>query len=251
MLRCIQPDWPAPDRVLALATTRQGGSSRAPFDALNLAGHVGDAPGAVATNREILHSLLPRDTRIQWLNQCHGTAVIKASDAAVEAPEADASWVDRPGVACAVLTADCLPLLLCDRAGTVVASAHAGWRGLLAGILERTVAAVPAEPANLLAWLGPAIGPAAFEVGPEVRDAFCDAPGADALEHACFRVSALRSGHWVADLYALARLRLRRVGVDRVYGGDFCTARDPRRFFSYRRDGSTGRMASLIQLKPD
>lgn len=247
---CILPDWPAPANVLALATTRQGGVSTPPWDTLNLGDHVGDEPSAVDRNRSALGQLLPPGSRIQWLRQVHGNVVVRAAGDRLP-PSADASWSDQPGMACAVLTADCLPLLLCDRAGTAVASVHAGWRGLLAGVIEQTVATIPAAPASLLAWLGPAIGPAAFEVGSEVREAFCAAPGANAREHACFRVSALAADHWVADLYALARLRLYRLGIQAVYGGGYCTVRDSRRFYSYRRDGQTGRMASLIQLKPD
>lgn len=247
---CILPDWPAPAHVLALATTRQGGVSAPPWDSLNLGDHVGDESSAVAENRSALGHLLPPGSRIQWLEQVHGNAVVRAAGEGASLPTADASWSDQPGVACAVLTADCLPVLLCDRAGTVVASAHAGWRGLLAGVIEQTVAALPAAPADLLAWLGPAIGPAAFEVGSEVREAFCAASGASAREHACFRVSALAADHWVADLYALARLRLYRLGIQAIYGGGYCTVRDVRRFYSYRRDGQTGRMASLIQLNP-
>ena len=257
MLPCLLPDWPAPANVLALTTTRQGGVSQPPWDSLNLGDHVGDDPQAVEANRGTLQSLLPAGSRIQWLEQVHGTRAVPAgADASFPPradvsfpPQADACWTREPGLACAVLTADCLPVLLCDRAGSVVASVHAGWRGLVAGVIEQTVAAMSAEPGQLLAWLGPAIGPATFEVGPEVREAFCQAPGANALEHACFRVSALAADHWVADIYALARLRLRRLGIQAVYGGGFCTVRDPLRFYSFRRDGQTGRMASLIQLR--
>ena len=249
MAEYLVPAWPAPANVLALTTTRQGGVSLPPFDSFNLGDHVGDAPESVSANRAALLALLPGRSRVQWLKQVHGTDVVYATGEHRAPPTADASWTDRPGVACAVLTADCLPLLLCDRAGSVVASVHAGWRGLLDGVIEQTVRAMPVAPTQLLAWQGPAIGPAAFEVGAEVRDAFCSSPGANAMEHACFRVCTRRADRWVADLYALARLRLRRLGVANIYGGDFCTYRDQRRFYSFRRDGTTGRMASLIQLR--
>ena len=244
MTAFIEPDWPAPARVVALSTTRIGGVSPPPWHSFNLGQHVGDAPTAVAQNRAVLASLLPVATRIQWLNQVHGTRVIQAVGDG-HCPRADASTCARPGVACAVMTADCLPVLFCDRGATVVAAAHAGWRGLCNGVLEATVNAMNSPPGELMAWLGPAIGPAAFEVGPEVRDAFTRrAPEAAA----CFRSSGDREGHFLADLYALARQRLVAAGVGSVYGGGECTATDKERFYSFRRDGQTGRMASLILL---
>jgi len=251
MLHFIEPDWPAPAGVLALATTRAGGSSRPPRAGLNLGDHVGDDPAAVAANRALLSRALPVGTRIQWLSQVHGVAVVEAGTRG-DAPVADASWTSRAGVACAVLTADCLPVLFCSRTGDRVAAAHAGWRGLLQGVLERTVAALAADPAELLAWLGPAIGPAAFEVGREVREAFLVASdaGARAAVAGCFSPSESRPGHWLADLYELARLRLRGAGVGSVHGGEYCTCSDPERFYSFRRDGETGRMASLVMRLP-
>lgn len=240
----IEPDWPAPAGVLALATTRQGGASAPPFDSFNLAHHVGDDPEAVAANRNALVARLPAGASIQWLQQVHGTRVVSAR-ASDDYPEADASVSREPGIACAVLTADCLPVILCDRAGTVVAAAHAGWRGLAAGVLEATVDAMGEPPAELMAWLGPAIGPGAFEVGPEVRTAFCQhAPEAAA----CFRDSPQQPGHYLADIHALARQRLASAGLEAVYGRAVCTFSDPSRFFSYRRDGESGRMATLILL---
>lgn len=246
----IQPQWPAPAGVAALCTVRGGGVSAEPFADFNLAAHVGDEPAAVAANRRRLLESCPGLSAISWLRQVHGTAVAGA-DASAE-PEADAVFSREQGLGCAVLTADCLPVLFCDRGATCVAAAHAGWRGLCAGVLERTVEALPAPPAELMAWLGPAIGPAHFEVGPEVRAAFLDAAPAvlrEATER-CFAASA-RPGHFLADLYQLARLRLRTVGVDAVYGGGFCTFAEPELFYSYRREPVTGRMASLIYLLPD
>ena len=237
----IVPAWGIPENVRALQTTRHGGVSRGPWAALNLGDHVGDDPAAVAANRASLRSLLPAEPA--WLRQVHGTVAVDAAEAA-EMPGADASWTRRPGVVCAVMTADCLPVLLCDREGSVVAAAHAGWRGLLAGVIESTIAAMGAAPANLLAWLGPAIGPDAFEVGDEVRDAFlaADAGAAEAFV-------PVRAGKWLCDLPSLARRRLAATGVTAVAGGDECTVADAGRYFSYRRDGTTGRMASLIWLE--
>ncbi len=242
--RFIEPRWPAPARVRALSTTRVGGASHAPFASFNLGHHVGDNPAAVDANRAILAAKLPDGSRVQWLQQVHGTRVVEAAGGD-HYPEADASYTRRQGIACAVLTADCLPVLFCNRAGTVVAAAHAGWRGLADGVLESTVTALGEAPENLLAWLGPAIGPDAFEVGPEVRDAFCQH---DPEAAGCFRLSPTRQNHYLADIYALARQRLARAGVTAIYGGGECTVSDPTRFFSYRRDGQTGRMATLIYL---
>jgi polyphenol oxidase len=237
----ITADWPAPARVRSLVTTRSGGVSAPPYDSLNLGEHVGDLPQSVAENRAILRAHLPAEPA--WLSQVHGTRVVDAA-AVHDAPEADASVADRPGVVCAIMTADCLPVLFCDRAGTRVAAAHAGWRGLCAGVLEATVDAMGIAPAGLLAWMGPAIGPDAFEVGAEVREAFIahDAASATAF-------SPIGDGKFLADLYRLARMRLHALGIDAVSGGEHCTVIDRSRFFSYRRDGRTGRMASLIWLE--
>lgn len=239
----IVPDWPAPAKVRSLATTRHGGVSTGSYASLNLGDHVGDDPLAVAENRRRVATGLP--AMPLWLNQVHGMRVLDAAHALAPglAPEADAAFSHKSGTVCAVMTADCLPVLLCDQAGSVVAAAHAGWRGLHGGVLAQTVAAMGRPGEQLLAWLGPAIGPAAFEVGDEVRDLFIadDEAAVDAFE-------ALRPGKWLADIYRLARLALARVGVSAVYGGDYCTVREAERFFSYRRDGVTGRMASLIWL---
>jgi YfiH family protein len=246
----IEPDWPAPAGVLALCTTRSGGRSAAPYESFNLAHHVGDSDSSVAANRDILARALPGSVDISWLSQVHGTGVIQAGQGGLY-PAADAQWSRGPGTACAVLTADCLPVLLCSASGDVVAAAHAGWRGLLAGVLEATVGAMNTAPNDVLAWLGPAIGPAAFEVGPEVREGFLAAAGPSEVPAiaACFVPSQARPGHWFADLYTLARIRLGALGLTRIFGGGLCTHSDCERFYSYRRDGQTGRMASLILLR--
>jgi hypothetical protein len=242
-LELLQPDWPAPARVRAFSTVRGGGVSAPPYAGLNLGDHVGDDPAAVSANRQILRRHLPGEPL--WLRQVHGVAVVELGQAHGGAPpEADAAVARQAGRVCAVLTADCLPVLFCDLGGTVVAAAHAGWRGLLAGVLEHTVAALGVAPREVLAWLGPAIGPDAFEVGDEVRQAFV-AGWADAA--AAFRPGVL-AGKWWADLPALARQRLSRAGVEAVFGGELCTHGDGRRFFSFRRDGVTGRQGSFIWL---
>ena len=234
--------WPAPPHVQAVTTSRWGGSSRGPYAGLNLAMHVGDDPACVQANRQRLRRLLELPAEPCWLNQVHGAQVIDAAHH-TEGAEADAAYTLNPGVVLAALTADCLPVLLCDQAGTRIGIAHAGWRGLAAGVLEALVAALGGKPDRLLAWLGPAIGPQAFEVGPEVRAAFVER---DPKAACAFRPAA-RSWHWHADLYALARLRLGQAGVTAVYGGGQCTLSDPR-YYSFRRDRATGRMASLIWI---
>ena len=236
----IVPDWPAPANVRALQTTRNGGHSREAYASLNLGDHVGDDPLVVAANRQVLSPFLP--TEPVWMRQVHGTSIIDAATANC-LPEADAAFATVPDTVCCVMTADCLPVLLCDRAGTGVAAVHAGWRGLLHGVIESTIAAMPAQSSELLAWLGPAIGPHAFEVGDEVRQGFVDA-NANAEE----AFVALPQGKWLAHICLLARQRLNAAGVTQIYGGDFCTYTDVERFFSYRRDGVTGRMCSLIWL---
>lgn len=246
----IEPDWPAPASVLALSTLRWGGRSAAPFESFNLGAHVGDDENAVATNREILAGVLPDSAKLSWLSQVHGTGVIEAGRGGLS-PVADAQWSHTPGAVCAVLTADCLPVLLCSTSGAVVAAAHAGWRGLHAGILAETIEAMHSPPEQLLAWLGPAIGPDAFEVGVDVRDAFLSSarPCEAAAVAACFVPVPDCHNQFLANLYALARVHLNALGVTRIFGGDCCTHGDSERFFSYRRDGQTGRMASLIVLR--
>lgn len=240
-MQFIKPDWPATDNVRALVTTRIGGASQRPFESFNLADHVGDDPLAVAKNREILRTFLPTEPR--WLKQVHGTIVAKADN--LNHPiEADASVAFKTGVVCAVLTADCLPVLFCDTHGTRVAAAHAGWRGLAAGVLESSVAAMQCDPTDIMAWMGPAIGPQAFEVGEEVREAFVAN-----LPQSVAAFTEGQPGKWMADIYELARLRLVRAGVSRIYGGGLCTYNDAERFYSFRRDKTTGRMASLVWLQ--
>ena len=253
----LEPDWPAPATVRACCTTRQGGVSLAPYDSFNLGDHVGDEAGAVQANRAYLQQVLQLPQAPAWLQQVHGTTLLRLPQQCEGVAQADASVTNQAGCVCAVLTADCLPLLFCDRQGTTVAAAHAGWRGLAAGVIEATVAGLQVAPQELLVWLGPAIGPAAFEVGEDVRQAFIthDAQAAAAFvenETVANDVieshAAAESGRWFADIYALARLRLHGLGITQLYGGGLCTYTDRQRFYSYRRDHTTGRMASLIWL---
>jgi YfiH family protein len=240
----ITPDWPASVSVRAGTTTRLGGVSTEPYDSFNLGTHVGDDPNAVAENRRRLREQRTLPAEPVWLRQVHGVAVVDAAQV-LAAAEADAAFTNQPGVVCAVMTADCLPVLLCDQDGTVVAAAHAGWRGLVEGVIEAVVAQMEVAGGKLMAWLGPAIGPSAFEVGDEVREQFLARdPGADVA----FSPSA--GGRWLVDIYHLARRRLASLGIEQVYGGQYCTFSDRERFYSYRRDGITGRMASLIWLQP-
>jgi hypothetical protein len=243
-MKWIEPDWPAPAKVSALSTTRDGGISEGVFAGLNLGAHVGDEPARVEANRTRLQQAAGIPGVLNWLNQVHGTAVHPVSHYYGCAPDADAACAREAGQACIVMTADCLPVLFCDCAGTVVAAAHAGWRGLQGGVLEASIAAMGCEPGEILAWLGPAIGPTAFEVGGEVREAFM----AEQAEAAAAFVPSPNEGKWLADIYRLARQRLARAGVTAVYGGEYCTFSDSEQFYSYRRNGQTGRMASIIWL---
>ncbi len=256
------PDWPAPANVRALCTTRAGGGSLAPWTGLNLAAHVGDDAGAVVANRALLRRQLPADP--VWLTQVHGTRVIDPATHTPDLPppEADAARTQARRTPCAVLTADCLPILLCDRGGgrgatpaaatraaaTEVAALHAGWRGLADGVIEATAAAMQTRPRDWLAWIGPCIGPEAFECGDDVVAAFCDGhPEA----RSAFRPHPHNPGKWLGDLPAIARQRLVALGVppSAIHGGDLCTVSDPQRFYSFRRDGVTGRMASIVWLE--
>ncbi|WP_339528983.1 peptidoglycan editing factor PgeF [Pseudomonas mucidolens] len=234
------PDWPAPIGVKACVTTRAGGVSLAPFDSLNLGDHVEDRLEAVLENRRRLTDAF--NIQPAWLRQVHGVRVVEADPGRIA--EADGSWTRTPGIACTAMTADCLPALFCTRDGTRVAAAHAGWRGLAAGVLEATVDSLQVEPDHVLVWLGPAIGPQAFEVGPEVREAFMRRHPQTSQAFA----PSQAPGKFMADIYQLARLRLAAHGITAVYGGGFCTVNDPR-FFSYRRSPRTGRFASLIWLE--
>ncbi len=237
----IVPDWPAPARVRALITSRNGGGSTGRYSSMNLGPRVDDDPDVVDANRRLLKQFLPAEPK--WLNQVHGTTVVDA-ESITRPVEADASVATSPGCVSAVLVADCLPILFTDRTGSVVAAAHAGWRGLAAGVIENTVRALRMPPQNLLAYLGPAIGPAAFEVGNEVRDAFVTV---DPTAGCAFVPD--KSNKWLADLYVLARQRLASAGLLNVYGGVKCTYSDPARFFSHRRDKVSGRMAALIWIE--
>jgi len=238
----IAPDWPAPAHVRVLSTLRAGGVSVGPYAALNLAAHVGDRPEAVSANRLLLREAAHLPAEPLWLEQVHGINVIRHPGDPVVV-QADASVAFEPGRVCAVMTADCLPVVLTDRGGTRVGVAHAGWRGLLDGVVEATIAALDTSPARLFAWLGPAIGPDAFEVGDEVRAAFANRnPAAGA----CFRRN--ERNRYQADLAGLARLALAAAEVRSVHGGGWCTHHESDRFFSFRRDGITGRMATLAWL---
>lgn len=251
-LELVVPQWPAPANVRAATTTRAGGVSQKPFDSLNMAGHVGDEVVSVATNRQRLAETLLLPEKPHWLSQVHGTGVVVLDDGSIGLPEADAGMTQEPGCVCAVLTADCLPVLFCDQAGTRVAAAHAGWRGLAAGVLESTVEVLGVPGDEVLAWLGPAIGPQFFEVGEEVYQAFVEQnpEASSAFVPSAKSTGADKKTRWLADLYQLARLRLKNAGVTSVYGGGFCTFEDQERFYSFRRDGKTGRMASMIWLEP-
>jgi YfiH family protein len=235
-LSLLRPDWPLPRGVRSWISTRAGGVSEGFYEGLNLGSHVGDDPVAVAENRRRLVEAAGLAQAPVWLDQVHGIDVVRAETGG----QADACWSTQPGVPCAVLTADCLPVLFAARDGSCVAAAHAGWRGLAAGVLEATIASLPVAPEALMAWMGPAIGPSAFQVGGEVRAAFVSAHAQDAE---AFQRDGER---WRADLFLLARARLRRAGVTAIYGGGVCTVGDPSRFYSHRRDGVTGRFASLI-----
>ena len=241
----IAPEWPAPPGVRAITTTRSGGESRTPYASFNLGAGTGDTPDAVARNRERLRAALDLEHEPCWLDQVHGANVVRA--ARYDRPPRADACVGEPGSPpCVVLTADCLPVVLCDVSGTRIGVAHAGWRGLANGVVARCVDFMDRPGRELLAWLGPAIGQASYEVGPEVRDAcLAAAPGA----RAAFAPSPARPGHWLANLGAIATAQLESAGVGRIYGGGFCTWRDSARFFSYRRDGTTGRFATLAWIR--
>ncbi len=241
----IYPDWPVPEHVKSVMTTREGGVSQVPFDSMNLGDHVEDSPAAVAKNRALLHKRCGLPAEPMWLTQVHGTTVVMHTGAANNVV-GDAIIAHDAGQVCAVMTADCLPVLFCNMQGTAVAAAHAGWRGLEAGILESTIAGMQCQPDELLVWLGAAIGFEQFEVGGEVREAFLST---DSKSDEAFKAHG--KGKWLADLYALTRLRLEGVGIrqSHVFGGEWCTYTQSNLFYSYRRESRTGRMASLIWLE--
>ncbi len=247
-LQLIHPNWPAPAKVKALQTTRLGGVSQTPYVSLNLGAHVGDDALAVRDNRQLLRTYLPSEP--VWLNQVHGIEVIDAAKN-TGLQNADASFTTQANVVCVTMTADCLPVLLCDRAGTVVSAVHAGWRGLCDGVIEAAIRKMAVPPDDILAWLGPAIGPNAFEVGDDVRQQFiAQNPQAEQA----FKPHPKQSPNdkWLCDMYLIAKQRLVKLGITQIYGGDinedYCTYTDDMRFFSFRRDNVTGRMASMIWL---
>ena len=233
----IIPDWPAPANVKAIQTTRLGGYSFAPYDSLNLGSHVQDDAFAVAKNRQLLSQYLPSEP--VWLNQVHGVEVIDAANRLC-VQDADASFSKNKNVVCVTMTADCLPILLCNQQGTAVSSIHAGWRSLCDGVIESTIKAMDFEPEDLMAWLGPAIGPDTFEVGAEVRKAFI---AKDNQAEQAFKASGDK---WLGNLYLIAKQRLNKHGVVEIYGGGECTYSNASQYFSFRRDGVTGRMATMI-----
>jgi purine-nucleoside/S-methyl-5'-thioadenosine phosphorylase / adenosine deaminase len=240
----IEPEWPVPAHVRVISTLRGGGVSQGPYASLNLAAHVGDDPRAVAANRMLLREAAHLPAEPLWLEQVHGTGVVSNTGAGVERPPcADAAVARETERVCAVMTADCLPVAFTDRRGTRIALAHAGWRGLAAGVLEATISALELPSSELHAWLGPAIGADSFEVGGDVREIFL---GRFADAGSYFRENA--RGRWQADLSGLARLALDAAGVTSVHGGSWCTCEDAERFYSFRRDGVTGRMATLAWL---
>lgn len=244
MIELLQPEWDAPATVRAFATTRAGGVSQAPYAGFNLGAHVGDDPTCVARNRAKLARVLSLPAEPSWIRQTHSTRAVLLE--AEPEREADAAVTRRPGVVAVIMTADCLPVLLCDRQGTEVAALHAGWRGLQAGIIDATLARMQAPAADLLAWIGPGISQENFEVGDEVRAAFVETiedSGPHFVEHG--------AGHWLCDLAGIAELELERLGVAAVTRDRHCTFRDDHLFYSYRRDGVTGRMASLIWINPE
>jgi hypothetical protein len=249
----LRPQWEVAARVGAVMSTRAGGVSLAPWDSLNLGVAVGDDPAAVAENRRRFTALT--GAQPLWLNQVHGCSVVQASAplTAAEPPQADASWTDEPGVACTVQVADCMPVLLAAPGGRAVAAAHAGWRGLADGVVEAALAALCAaarcEPGQVSVWLGPCIGPRRFEVGADVLQAFGQTPQSADPRHFMVSASSAGASRWLANLPQLARERLSRAGVRRISGGNWCTVEQRSRFFSYRRDGVTGRLAAAIWIR--
>jgi YfiH family protein len=248
----ITPQWPAPRAINALVSTRLGGVSKAPFDSLNLGDHVGDKDADVSQNRAIFAKALPSEP--VWLKQIHGTVVSTPQNRQTSLNgyiQADASVTNIPGEVLAIMTADCLPVLITNQSGSAVGAAHAGWRGLCAGVLENTITALlkiseDKNPSNLIAWMGPAIGPDSFEVGEDVVIAFKDSGLATPLN--AFKAIPHKPGKFLADIYQLASARLETCGLQMIFGGQYCTVKDQEQFFSYRRDGETGRFASAIWI---
>ena len=240
-LEWFAADWPAPDHVHAFTTTRKGGISEGVYDSFNLATHVGDLPSLVSSNRQLLKESFELPAEPCWLKQTHSNHVIDANR--FDHIEADASWASSKGTVCAVLTADCLPVFFSNKDGSRVAMAHAGWRGLLNGVISATFSAMQIRPDDCLVWLGPSIGPDVFEVGLDVLQSFT---GKNKATLPCFRQKD--EEHWLCDMYQLARTELEQLGIRQVFGGGLCTYTDKENFYSFRRDGDTGRMASLIWI---
>ncbi|MBL4580822.1 MAG: peptidoglycan editing factor PgeF [Gammaproteobacteria bacterium] len=248
--RTIAADWVVSSRIVAFSTTRQGGVSELPYASFNLATHVGDDSHRVASNRALLPELLPRAAEWQWLEQVHGNAVVIVNKAGPP-PTADAMLTTRPNLVCCVQTADCLPVFVAALDGTEVAVIHAGWKGLASGVIENTISRMSTSLSSLAVWLGPAIGPCHFEVGAQVRDSFLAVGGSSSLDsamEACF-ISSTNQGKFMADMYAIARLKLSALGIVNISGGNYCTYCDNEQFFSYRRDGITGRMLNAIYIE--
>ena len=245
----LQPDWPQPKSIGTIITARAGGVSSAPYMSLNMALHVNDDPLDVRRNRQLVseHAKVNTDSfQWQWMEQVHG-ANVSTIGSPIDPPVSDGLRTTQKGIICSVLTADCLPVLICNSAGTEVAVAHGGWRGLAGGILANLVGSMQSKPDTLMAWLGPAISPCHFEVGAEVRTQFLQS---DLGEQADQHFHQQPTGKFMADLYGIAKSQLSLMGVSKIYGGDYCTHRDSDMFFSYRRDGETGRMLSAIYIKP-
>jgi polyphenol oxidase len=254
MKSCLSANWPAPKNIHAFTSLRFGmGVSKAPFDQFNLGNRnneQGDDPRAVEKNRELLTQVFALPNKPHWLRQVHGIDVLRfeaapylTGDLLRDEPVADASTTTQKNIVLSVLSADCLPVLFCNETGTEVAAAHAGWRGLASGVLENTVRAMHGKPEHIMAWLGPAAGPGAYEIGTEVRDAFVQYD-----KHADAAFVSTRENHWRVDLYHLARMRLQSMGVEKIFGGERCSISEPENFFSHRRDKVTGRMASIIWM---
>ena len=244
-MNVITPDWPAPNWVNAFTTTREMGLSRRPYDKCNLAHHVGEDVVNVTLNRLRLQQKFNLNPTLTWLNQTHSDRVIELTRPHANYLDADGVWTRKAGLSCIVMTADCLPLLLCDTAGSLVAAIHCGWQGIAKGIIERAVEQIkPHAQGELLAWFGPAIGPRAFEVGKDVYDLFVEQDYA--ANQAFERLK--RPGKWLADIYALAKIRLYQLGIDNIFGGEYCTYTDTKHFYSYRKEKITGRMATVITL---
>lgn len=242
-MNCIKPTWNVPSHIHAFTTTRTGGVSQMPFDSLNLGDHVGDNPADVAANRKILAETARLPQSPVYLTQTHSTRVLRLPLAEGRNLDADAVYTNQPNQVCLVMTADCLPALFCSKDGKEIAAAHAGWRGLCDGVLEATVAEFACDPSEIQVWLGPAIGPTAFQVGEEVIEQFA---AFDPQARTAFVPDPAASGKFLGNLYQIARQRLHKLGISDISGGDYCTYCEAETFFSYRRDNQTGRMATLI-----